>query len=81
MYSYSFGGGAINDTVVHISNKDLPFGGVGASGIGGYHGKHTFELFSHHKSVAKRGTWVDVPLRYAPYSISMDLVKKIKHLF
>ncbi len=81
MNSYSFGGGAINDTVVHISNKDLPFGGVGASGIGGYHGKHTFELFSHHKSVAKRGTWVDVPLRYAPYSISMDLVKKIKHLF
>ena len=81
MDRYSFGGGAINDTVVHISNKDLPFGGVGQSGIGGYHGKHTFDLFSHHKSIAKRGTWLDVPLRYAPYTISIGLMKKIKHLF
>ncbi|MBW8241452.1 aldehyde dehydrogenase [Muricauda oceani] len=81
MDRYSFGGGAINDTVVHISNKDLPFGGVGQSGIGGYHGKHTFDLFSHHKSIAKRGTWLDVPLRYAPYTISTGLMKKIKHLF
>ncbi|MCR9228617.1 MAG: aldehyde dehydrogenase [Flavobacteriaceae bacterium] len=81
MDRYSFGGGTINDTVVHISNKDLPFGGVGQSGIGGYHGKHTFDLFSHHKSIAKRGTWLDVPLRYAPYTISIGLAKKIKHLF
>src|SRR6056297_919447 len=81
MRRYSFGGGAINDTVVHISNKNLPFGGVGASGIGGYHGKHTFDLFSHHKSIAKRGTWLDPPLRYAPYNLSLSLVKKIKHLF
>ncbi len=81
MGQYSFGGGTINDVVVHISNKDLPFGGVGQSGIGGYHGKHTFDLFSHHKSVTKRGTWLDVPLRYAPYNLPLKWVKKIKHLF
>lgn len=81
MSRYSFGGGTINDTVVHISNKNLPFGGVGQSGIGGYHGKHSFDLFSHHKSIVKRGTWIDVPLRYAPYTISMDMIKRIKHLF
>lgn len=81
MRQYSFGGGAINDTVVHISNKALPFGGVGQSGIGGYHGKHSFDLFSHHKSIVKRGNWLDVPLRYAPYTVSQSLMKKIKHFF
>ncbi len=81
MNQYSFGGGAINDTVVHISNKQLPFGGVGASGIGGYHGKYSFDLFSHHKSMVKHATWLDVPLRYAPYTISEYLVRKIKYLF
>ncbi|MBO0340985.1 aldehyde dehydrogenase [Flagellimonas profundi] len=81
MDHYSFGGGTINDTVVHISNKDLPFGGVGRSGIGGYHGKYTFDLFSHHKAISKRGTWLDVPLRYPPYTIPIGLIKRIKHLF
>ncbi len=81
MSQYSFGGGTINDVVVHISNKDLPFGGVGQSGIGGYHGKYSFDLFSHHKSIVKRGTWLDVPLRYAPYNISSNLIRKIKYLF
>lgn len=81
MNQYSFGGGTINDVVVHISNTNLPFGGVGQSGIGGYHGKFTFDLFSHHKSIAKRSTWIDIPLRYAPYNISLKWVKKIKHLF
>ena len=81
MRQYSFGGGTINDVVVHISNKDLPFGGVGQSGIGGYHGKYSFDLFSHHKSIVKRGTWLDVPLRYAPYNISLNLIRKIKYLF
>lgn len=81
MRQYSFGGGTINDVVVHISNKDLPFGGVGQSGIGGYHGKYSFDLFSHHKSIVKRGTWLDVPLRYAPYNISFNLIRKIKYLF
>ncbi|MFD2098588.1 aldehyde dehydrogenase [Flagellimonas iocasae] len=78
---YSFGGGTINDTVVHISNKRLPFGGVGASGIGGYHGKHSFDLFSHKKSMVKRANWVDVPLRYAPYKLPIRWVKRFKHLF
>nr|WP_297788851.1 aldehyde dehydrogenase [uncultured Allomuricauda sp.] len=81
MTKYSFGGGTINDTVVHISNKELPFGGVGQSGIGGYHGKHSFDLFSHQKSIVKRGTWIDIPLRYAPYNISLKLIRKIKYLF
>ncbi|GLU44758.1 aldehyde dehydrogenase [Allomuricauda sp. NBRC 101325] len=81
MNDYSFGGGTINDTVVHISNKQLPFGGVGASGIGGYHGKHSFDLFSHHKSIIKHATWFDVPLRYAPYGISDYIMRKIKYLF
>ncbi|WP_437395452.1 aldehyde dehydrogenase [Flagellimonas lutimaris] len=81
MRQYSFGGGTINDVVVHISNKNLPFGGVGQSGIGGYHGKYSFDLFSHHKSIVKRGTWLDVPLRYAPYNISLNLIRKIKHFF
>ncbi|WP_418500930.1 aldehyde dehydrogenase [Flagellimonas sp.] len=81
MAQYPFGGGTINDTVVHISNKDLPFGGVGNSGIGGYHGKHSFDLFSHKKSLVRRGTWLDVPMRYAPYKIPIRWVKKFKHLF
>jgi aldehyde dehydrogenase (NAD+) len=81
MSRYRFGGGAINDTVIHISNKQLPFGGVGQSGMGGYHGKHSFDLFSHHKAVVKRANWLDVPLRYAPYKIPIRWIKKIRHLF
>ena len=78
---YSFGGGAINDTVIQITNKKLPFGGVGASGIGAYHGKRSFDLFSHQKSIIKKANWLDAPLRYPPYNLPMKLVKKIKHLF
>ncbi len=78
--TYSFGGGAINDTVIQITNKSLPFGGVGNSGIGGYHGKHSFELFSHKKSIIKKSNWLDIPLRYAPYNLKESLVKKFKHL-
>lgn len=80
MDDYSFGGGTINDTVIHISNKNLPFGGVGNSGMGGYHGKHSFELFSHKKSISKRGTWLDLPLRYPPYTSVIRLAKWIRHL-
>ncbi|NAS30069.1 aldehyde dehydrogenase family protein [Flavobacteriaceae bacterium R38] len=78
---YAFGGGAINDTVVQIVNKRLPFGGVGDSGIGAYHGKLSFDVFSHKKAIVKRGTWLDVPVRYAPYGKKINLAKKIKHLF
>ena len=64
---YSFGGGCINDTVIHFSNNRLPFGGVGHSGIGAYHGKRSFDTFSHQKAIVKKGNWLDIPLRYAPY--------------
>ena len=74
---YSFGGGAINDPLIHFGNHRLPFGGVGASGIGAYHGKHGFDTFSHHKSISKRGTWFDPPVRYAPYKGKLRLLKKM----
>lgn len=79
--SCSFGGGAINDTIIQIANKDLPFGGVGDSGIGAYHGKLSFDLFSHHKPVLKKANWIDVPLRYPPYKLPLKIAKKIKWLF
>jgi aldehyde dehydrogenase (NAD+) len=74
---YSFGGGCINDTMIHFSNKKLPFGGVGHSGIGAYHGKLSFDIFSHHKGVVKKATWIDLTLRYAPYKGKLAKVKKI----
>lgn len=63
-----FGGMTINDTMQHIANPNLPFGGVGNSGIGSYHGKWGFDAFSHYKSVQKKATWMDVPLKYPPYT-------------
>ncbi len=74
---YSFGGGCINDTVVHFSNKRLPFGGVGHSGMGAYHGKRSFDTFSHHKAVVKKGNWLDLPMRYAPYKDKLASIKRI----
>lgn len=74
---YSFGGGAVNDPLIHFGNHRLPFGGVGTSGIGAYHGKHGFDTFSHHKSISKRGTWFDPPIRYAPYNSKLGLLKKM----
>ena len=66
--SHSFGGGAINDTIMHFGNHRLPFGGVGESGIGNYHGVSSFNTFSHNKSILKKGTWFDQPIRYTPYT-------------
>ena len=77
---HSFGGGCINDTMVHFSNNKLPFGGVGHSGIGAYHGQLSFDIFSHHKAVVKKATWIDLPLRYAPYKGKLTIVKKILNL-
>jgi aldehyde dehydrogenase (NAD+) len=74
---FSFGGGCINDALAHFSNHRLPFGGVGESGIGSYHGKLSFDLFSHHKSVVKKATWLDIPLRYAPYKGKLKKLKQI----
>jgi aldehyde dehydrogenase (NAD+) len=73
--TYSFGGGAINDTVIHFANPKLPFGGVGLSGMGSYHGKHTFYTFSHKKPIVKKGNWLDLPLRYAPYKGKSKMIK------
>ncbi|WP_264524717.1 aldehyde dehydrogenase [Flavobacterium sp. N502536] len=75
--SHSFGGGCINDTVVHFSNKRLPFGGVGHSGIGAYHGQLSFDIFSHHKAVVKKANWLDLPMRYAPYKDKLTSLKRL----
>ena len=72
-----FGGGCINNCVMHIANSYLPFGGVGESGIGSYHGSHGFERFSHKKSILKSATWIDLPLIYAPYK---DKIKFLRWL-
>jgi aldehyde dehydrogenase (NAD+) len=73
--SISFGGGCINDTVIHLANSELPFGGVGPSGMGAYHGKRSFDTFSHQKAVFKQTTMVDVPVRYPPYKGKEKLLK------
>jgi len=63
-----FGGGCINDTIMHVATHTLPFGGTGESGMGGYHGKSTFDAFSRIKSVVDKSTRIDIPLRYAPFA-------------
>jgi aldehyde dehydrogenase (NAD+) len=74
-----FGGGCINDTMVHLGNPNIPFGGVGSSGMGAYHGIHSFETFSHKQSVMKKPFWPDPDLRYPPYDESG--LKRIKKWF
>ncbi len=64
----SFGGGAINDAMMHFTEQTLPFGGVGSSGIGNYHGKYGFETFSHYKSVLQKPFWIEPNFKYSPYS-------------
>jgi aldehyde dehydrogenase (NAD+) len=73
--TFSFGGGVINDTLMHFANHKLPFGGVGFSGMGSYHGKFGFDTFSHQKSIVKRKTWIDPPVRYAPYNGKLKWLK------
>jgi aldehyde dehydrogenase (NAD+) len=77
MTTFSFGGGCVNDTVSHFANKRLPFGGVGHSGMGAYHGQLSFDTFSHHKGIVKRANWLDIKLRYAPYSNKVETLKKL----
>ena len=74
---FSFGGGCVNDTVVHFSNHRLPFGGVGHSGIGAYHGTLSFDTFSHKKAIVKKANWLDLPMRYAPYNDKLKTIKKL----
>jgi aldehyde dehydrogenase (NAD+) len=73
----SYGGGCINDTLMHLASTSMPFGGVGESGMGRYHGKDSFDTFTHKKSVLKKSLRVDIPLRYPPYNNKLNLVKKI----
>lgn len=72
----SSGGVCINDTIMQMVAHSLPFGGVGNSGMGRYHGKYSFETFSHYKPILKKSTKIDVPLRYAPFSKSLGLVRR-----
>ena len=74
---FSFGGGVINDTLVHFVNHRLPFGGVGESGIGKYHGRASFDTFTHSKGIVKRYNWLDLTIRYAPYT---GKLKKLRTL-
>ncbi len=76
IHKTSSGGGCINDVIMHIANEFTPFGGVGNSGMGRYHGKDSFEAFSHSRSIIATGTWIDLPFRYMPYKM-FGLVKKI----
>ncbi len=73
----SFGGGCVNDVVIHLATSRLPFGGVGESGMGSYHGRDGFEAFSHTKSIVDKKTWIDLPMRYQPYDrgLSRRLVR------
>ena len=68
----SFGGGCINDTIIHLATSNMGFGGVGNSGMGSYHGKAGFDTFSHKKSIVDKKTWMDLPMRYQPYSEFYD---------
>lgn len=72
----SFGGGCINDTLMHITNENLPFGGVGNSGFGSYHGKFGFEAFSHRKSVIERAVWGEPNIKYPPYNNTKEIIIK-----
>lgn len=73
----TFGGGCINDTVIHIASSKLAFGGIKTSGIGSYHGKAGFDTFSHYKSIVDKKTWIDLPMRYQPYGEGKEkLIRK-----
>ncbi len=74
----AFGGGCINDTIIHLATTNMGFGGVGASGMGAYHGKTGFDAFSHHKSIVDKKTWLDLPMRYQPYT---QLYEKLVRVF
>jgi aldehyde dehydrogenase (NAD+) len=72
-----FGGGCVNDTIVHIATTHMPFGGVGESGMGSYHGKQGFDTFTHYKSIHKKANWPDLFVRYQPYTkLKQNIIKK-----
>ena len=75
----SYGGGCINDVVIHLATSAMGFGGVGESGMGTYHGKDGFDTFSHYKSIVEKKTWLDLPMRYQPYK--NKFYEKLLHIF
>ncbi len=75
----SYGGGCVNDTIIHLATSAMGFGGVGESGMGAYHGKEGFDVFSHTKSIVDKKTWIDLPMRYQPYV--KGLYGKLLHMF
>ena len=75
----SYGGGCINDVVIHLATSEMAFGGVGESGMGGYHGKDGFDAFSHYKSIVDKKTWMDLPMRYQPFK--SKLYEALLHMF
>lgn len=77
LHSCSFGGGCINDTIIHLVSNYLPFGGIGMSGMGSYHGKKSFETFTHYRSIVKKANWIDLPFRYHPYTKTKDKIIRL----
>ena len=75
----SYGGGCINDVVIHLATSEMGFGGVGESGMGSYHGKDGFDAFSHYKSIVDKKMWLDLPMRYQPFK--SKLYEKLLHIF
>ena len=74
---FSFGGGCVNDTISHVASAHLPFGGVGTSGMGNYHGKASFETFTQKKSIVKKSTKIDLKLVFPPYKEKVNLIKRV----
>lgn len=75
----SYGGGCINDVIIHLATSEMGFGGVGESGMGAYHGKDGFDTFSHYKSIVDKKTWIDLPMRYQPFK--NKFYEKLLHIF
>jgi len=75
----SYGGGCINDVIIHLATSEMGFGGVGESGMGAYHGKAGFDAFSHNKSIVDKKNWIDLPMRYQPYTSTF--FEKLLHMF
>ena len=73
----SFGGGCVNETIMHIGNENMPFGGVGESGIGSYHGRDGFDTFSHKKSMLIKSSWFNIDLLKPPYGNKLKLIRKV----
>jgi aldehyde dehydrogenase (NAD+) len=76
--SCGFGGGCVNDTIIHLATSEMGFGGFGESGMGSYHGRDGFATFSHYKSIVDKKTWIDLPMRYQPYK---EINSKLLHFF